>query len=214
MPASHRPNMRVASELPPKGKKRNTNPPKQTIRGGSCAPFNRASPNPYTDTRRVSAILRRPSLSETATTTKQTAQALDPRPTTIYDLRHPRLSYHLHATTSAAPNTRDFASPSPSEDRNYNETNGVSALTYVPRPSAILRHPRIQRPTLLEPPPPPRHPRFCVTALPARPQLQRNKRRNRIPASFGHSQFCVNHDFPTTYNLRPSSTMAIEHENH
>jgi hypothetical protein len=136
----HRPNMRVASELRRKSKKRKTNSTEANQSRRILCHFNRANPNPYTDTRRVSAILRHPrSAKPQLQRNKRHKRPIDVRrPSAI--LRHPRLSYDLHGTTSAARLFAILRHPRPAKARNYNETNGVCAL-----------------------PTPHDHPRFCVT---------------------------------------------------
>jgi hypothetical protein len=200
----------VASELRQKSKKRKTNPPKANPSRRILCPFNRANPVPYSDTRRVSAILRHPRSAkpQLQRNKRHKCSIYVPRPSAI--LRHPCLSYDLHATTSAAPTIRDFASPTPSENRNYNETNGASVLvTSHNHLRFCVTHAFPATSTATE------HPRFCVTPRPAKTATTTKQTAQALdlrPTTI--RDFASPDAFPTTYNLRPSSTMAIEHENY
>jgi hypothetical protein len=108
MLAPHPPNMRVASELRPKSKKRKTNPPKQTIRAASCASLTERTQT------RIRTPAEYPRFCVTALPAKPQLQRnkrhkrpiYAPRPSAI--LRHPRLSYYLHATTLRRPDYPRF----------------------------------------------------------------------------------------------------------
>src|SRR5258708_4072451 len=86
-----RPNMKVASELRRKSKKCKTNRPNpQTpVPGILCPNNNRTNRIPYSDTPASTRDFASPSRSKTATTTKQTTQALYVPPTTIHDFASP-----------------------------------------------------------------------------------------------------------------------------